>query len=1160
MRKNKHDKYINGTALSLLIALMICLPTGAVVGKINPESSTSSTGKPRVSLSPDTIIVDDDPGGGDYTSIQEAIDNADVGDYIIVKDGTYGDQLSVYISVTIAAASGETPTIYVSPYSPGIDVSAPDVLIEGFEIYGNASATGGPYPTIQASAGALGLTIHDNEFKVFTGETGQVAMLVTNDVYDVNFTDNKVEDYNIGVYLQDGSVVNIKGTKFSNVVHDTYHAAHIAKRKTYYGSIQDAIDEAKAGKTIGVSAGTYTENIIINKSIVLEGIQAGVKPSMDGRVGYESIVDGGITNAITIYNNTSDVTIDGFTFTISSKSSAAPGAGVFIAPDAKNILITNNIFENITDGAGADTMTDVTCGVAVAGFNATGGQSNIKITNNLIRNVEECGIAINDKTSNVLVEGNIVTEMIGSNHIDFDPSWPPFICAAVHLGGQVGPLINVTVTQNMLYTNVTGDGTATAAGFGVLLAGISELTNASNTWQGFESILVYDNIIYGNAVGVRGLAGNFTVIGNITDVLRVYYNNITGNSQFGINNTIVNTTFDAINNWWGDILGPYHPLDNPTGVGDNVSNNVTFWPWLEFDRYSIPPRVDYVVGYPQGLGGQVISDTTRIEITAFDNESGMKSLTYRTWNTTHRWAAWRNYTGRFTLSGDGKHMVQYNATDNAGTKATDINVHYVDTEVPFVEVLYPNGGEFINGLLTIRWFAADKIPDQHQTKWNNYWSLTEDYPGHVQSFLPTEDELRSVQLLLVGDDANVTVTVFSDIYPVPIPIGQSSRHLQRVGNEGYPVWIDFPFEREIELNTSRTYYIGVTQEILAGTGFYWYYFNSTGLTDPYEYGQCWLKKTDELELHPECDWGFKTMFWEEDLQITIEYSPTGSAPWSTIAENQYNDGSYTWDTRPYPDGEFYKIRVIADDYIINKGGDTSDGTFIIDNTGPSVSNIVITDTTIGSTDYTKDGDNLEITATITGNPITIEADLSGFGKGSAVPPTSYVGTTARWIVSSIVCTPRDGPITVLITARDPTGDLSGNEGTIIADNTPPVVDITRPAPGLYIMDSMRLLPFSYPFIIGQITIEVNAEDAGSGVQRVEFYIEEKKKANMTESPFKWLWDEASLGFFKIKAKAFDNVGLNATDIVRDVFIINLDIFGHQSPSSNAAPPRRILKT
>jgi hypothetical protein len=36
---------------------------------------------------------------------------------------------------------------------------------------------------------------------------------------------------------------------------------------------------------------------------------------------------------------------------------------------------------------------------------------------------------------------------------------------------------------------------------------------------------------------------------------------------------------DARYNWWGDETGPYHPVDNPDGLGDAVSDHVDFIPW-----------------------------------------------------------------------------------------------------------------------------------------------------------------------------------------------------------------------------------------------------------------------------------------------------------------------------------------------------------------------------------------------------------------------------------------------------------------------------------------------------------------------------------------------------------------------------------------------------
>jgi len=40
------------------------------------------------------------------------------------------------------------------------------------------------------------------------------------------------------------------------------------------------------------------------------------------------------------------------------------------------------------------------------------------------------------------------------------------------------------------------------------------------------------------------------------------------------------STINAIDNWWGDQSGPYHPSKNPDGKGDEISDYVEFDPWL----------------------------------------------------------------------------------------------------------------------------------------------------------------------------------------------------------------------------------------------------------------------------------------------------------------------------------------------------------------------------------------------------------------------------------------------------------------------------------------------------------------------------------------------------------------------------------------------------
>jgi hypothetical protein len=353
----------------------------------------------------------------------------------------------------------------------------------------------------------------------------------------------------------------------------------------------------------------------------------------------------------------------------------------------------------------------------------------------------------------------------------------------------------------------------------------------------------------------------------------------------------------------------------------------------------------------------------------------------------------------------------------------------------------------------------------------------------------------------------------------------------------------FNFDEDIDLDTNETYYIGVTQTILGSTGYSWYYYNSSGLNDSYLYGHSWIKKTDKLESHPEFDWAFQTSSWtDDDINISIQYSSVFPGPWSTLASNEENDGLFIWNTEGYPDSEGYRIRVLAEDQIGNLNSDESDGLFTIDNEGVSVYGVSITDVTLDSTEFTTDGDRVEITATVLGEISNVTADLTGFGGGSEVEPNSFFNDIATWIVYSVDCDPSDGEITVDVIAYDPSGDFSTSSASIIADNTGPTLEILRPLPGIYIMDSMRILPYPYPVIFGQMTILAEVNDAGTGVDTVEVYIDDVLKGDSSEAPYDWTWDEASIGFFKIELKAYDNIGLNATESINDVFILNLDIW------------------
>jgi hypothetical protein len=74
-------------------------------------------------------------------------------------------------------------------------------------------------------------------------------------------------------------------------------------------------------------------------------------------------------------------------------------------------------------------------------------------------------------------------------------------------------------------------------------------------------------------------------------------NEIKSNNALGIRNTTPATPINAINQYWGSASGPYHPISNPTGTGNGVSDGVNYAPWLsapctpQVDTYTVTGRI-----------------------------------------------------------------------------------------------------------------------------------------------------------------------------------------------------------------------------------------------------------------------------------------------------------------------------------------------------------------------------------------------------------------------------------------------------------------------------------------------------------------------------------------------------------------------------------------
>ncbi len=104
-----------------------------------------------------------------------------------------------------------------------------------------------------------------------------------------------------------------------------------------------------------------------------------------------------------------------------------------------------------------------------------------------------------------------------------------------------------------------------------------------NTYMGIylkgsenNSTVIYNNTIYRNNIGIKTESDAVPYVGGVVSDS----NDIYQNEQFAIEN-LTGYDINARANWWGDESGAYHAVVNPEGEGDDVSDHVTFLPYLQ---------------------------------------------------------------------------------------------------------------------------------------------------------------------------------------------------------------------------------------------------------------------------------------------------------------------------------------------------------------------------------------------------------------------------------------------------------------------------------------------------------------------------------------------------------------------------------------------------
>jgi len=128
-------KVLTVAVILLFIGMSVIPSTGTVVEK-KSAMLTNYDGN--------TLYVGGD-GPGNYTTIGEAIDDADNGDTVFVYNGIYYEHLKVKKSINLIGENKVTTIVDGSSYGYVIDITADNVSVEGFTITNSGSGvnTGG---------------------------------------------------------------------------------------------------------------------------------------------------------------------------------------------------------------------------------------------------------------------------------------------------------------------------------------------------------------------------------------------------------------------------------------------------------------------------------------------------------------------------------------------------------------------------------------------------------------------------------------------------------------------------------------------------------------------------------------------------------------------------------------------------------------------------------------------------------------------------------------------------------------------------------------------------------------------------------------------------------------------------------------------------------
>jgi hypothetical protein len=715
--------------------------------------------------------------------------------------------------------------------------------------------------------------------------------------------------------------------------------------------------------------------------------------------------------------------------------------------------------------------------------------------------------------------------LFGNDFYDFRHNGTAVVLSGGLTGQPPVRLLNIDIAYNAI--SGTGDG--------IHLFNPAPAANASQ--GGVHDAFIRNNTISSNAtfcIKLEGMCGNLTIMGNAINgtgagiMLRTrnghepydvaaHLNNIDGCTTFGINTTVTQP-MNATRNWWGDASGPTH-VSNPNGTGDVVSANVQYTPWL---------HASYA--YPRCFSAPVLpGDFMTLDARAQTNVVATVNVSVPTLFFTGAYIAPPPAT---TPAGDhvvGMPIEVFVADQSAVQWPVNISLYYTEQDLmnANVEEGALKGLAYVSPAGTWHFYNTTGVvtTDQDYNYSGYCWALV-DHLSTLAAGASTRPSAHLVFQPVYGTNYVDRHTVLSlegvgIDYRINFSITGPDGAFFYWNGAHYPcdgAWLSGTSNADISFKVD-------TLESGAVEGTYhlhYYAWDCFGLSQAIQHEVVLVDVTSPATSNVIHGVEGSNGWYVTGVVITLTATDNASGVSQTHWSINH-DGWHTGSQIPLATSGIWTVTYYSIDNVGNYETER-EITVYVDVTPPTTTHTAIPSRPDGENDWYITSVHIRLLASDT---------------ASGVASIWYRVDELDWkrYRDQPVIVDGDGTHTVSYYAVDSAGTASEvHAAELRIDRTEPAVAVAKPGPGLYVLDR-KIFALPFAVVIGRITIEVGVDDADSGVDGVDIYVDDALKISLSTGPFAWLWDEPSLGAHTVEIVVLDAAG-NVAAAKQEVWLFN----------------------